>query len=264
MTFLLKNRKPQSIGGKTLLWTCRILSLMALLYLVPLLYPQVFFSHQFTKHGFTVYSHQPIPPTVEQRLDEVYEIIRNTEIYDPTVKARIFACNSLGWYRLFYPTYTTQYSISRRPFGQKAGHIFIARADLVRNKTGAPDIETSWRSFTGVCAHELFHQLIANAVEKRGYDDPPEWVVEGYCEYASGNISLPESVAQKVITGGTEFRSSTFAYYKRNKTVQYLVEQKNLDFDGLINYANQHSEDDAWRDTAQWLKKNILAPRQNL
>ena len=43
-----------------------------------------------------------------------------------------------------------------------------------------------------------------------------------------------------------------------------VIEQKNLDFDGLINYAKQHSEDDAWRETAQWLKKNILAPRQNL
>ena len=101
---LLKNHKPQSKAGKTLLWALRVLSLMALLYLVALRYPQIFFSYQYTKHGLTVYSHQPIPTAIEQRLNEVYEIISKNEIYDPTLKARIFVCNSLGWYRLFFST----------------------------------------------------------------------------------------------------------------------------------------------------------------
>jgi len=250
--FFLKNHKPQSKAGKTLLWTLRVLSLMALLYLVSLLYPQIFFSYQYTKHGLTVYSHQPISTAVEQRLDEVYEIISKNEIYDPTLKARIFVCNSLGWYRLFFPTFRgLYYSMTRQLLGQR--HVFIAMADLVRNKTGSPDTEKSWRSFTGVCAHELFHLLIANAVEKRGYVHPPKWIEEGYCEYASGNISLPESIGLNMI-----LNSPSFEYYKRNKTVKYLIEQKGLDFDSLLDYAKQHNEKEAWQETAQWLKKNVL------
>ena len=139
---------------------------------------------------------------------------------------------------------------------RRSGHVFIAMADLVRNKVGSPDIETSWRSFTGVCAHELFHLLIANAVEKRGYAYPPEWVVEGYCEYASGNISLPESIGLNMILTETDNRPS-FEYYKRNKTVKYLIEQEGFDFDSLLGYAKQHSEEEAWQETAQWLKNNV-------
>ncbi len=251
--FLLKKHRPKSKVGKTLLWTLRVIFLFALLYLVPLLYPQIFFSHQYTKYGLTVYSHQPIPTAVEQRLNEVYEIIGKNEIYDPTLKARIFVCNSLAWYRLFFPTYNGLYYSMSRP---RLGHVFIAMADLVRNKVGSPDIETSWRSFTGVCAHELFHLLIANAVEKRGYADPPKWVVEGYCEYASRNISLPESIGLNTILTETDNRHS-FEYYKRNKTVKYLIEQKGFDFDSLLSYAKQYSEEDAWQETAQWLKNNV-------
>ena len=145
--------------------------------------------------------------------------------------------------------------MSRRPLGRR--HIFIAMADLVRNKIGSPDIEKSWRSFTGVCAHQLFHFIISNAVEKRGYVHPPKWIEKGYCEYASENISLPESIRLNMILTGTD-NSPYFEYYKRNKTVKYLIEQKGLDFGSLLNYAKQHKERETWQETAQWLKKNVL------
>ena len=61
------------------------------------------------------------------------------------------------------------------------------------------------------------------------------WKKEGYCEYIGGEGAFDLNAGTKMIYNGVNSASPAFQYLKYRLLVTYLLNEKKLDFEELVN-----------------------------
>ena len=243
----IKRKKPQTKIGRIALKFERAVSVILLLYLGVMFYPQPLFGHQLEHEGITLYSTEPIPlERGKALLSQIRSKIRVSELHKEKQAFQIFLCNSKPLYTFFSP-------FSRSSFGHTNvfSNIIIADANLDTNIATAFRSEHNERSFTGVATHEIGHEMIKDEFGVLSAYRAPKWVNEGYCEYISGESSFPERQGIEIISKGEAEKSNSFKYFEYRKMVEFCLNERNTTIKEL--FSTPPSEQDVRNQTRQWL-----------
>ena len=218
--------KPKTRIGLYLRRSERVLSIVGLLYLGLLIYPQILFAHSVTVGDITLYSRSPLPPEAAQSAVQAAALIERSELAVAGRRERVFICDAPWVYRLFAPGSPGAFAISL-PI---TDHVYIAAADLARDTAfrSAPDFNT--RSLSSVMAHEITHGLIRHRLGLFRGVRLPDWVAEGYCDYVARESSFPESDGFRLIAAGQRHPSPSFRYFLYRQMVRHLMDDQHLSF----------------------------------
>jgi hypothetical protein len=63
-------------------------------------------------------------------------------------------------------------------------------------------------------------------------------VVEGYCDFVAQDGSFPEAEGLALLAAGKDDSSSSFRYFKYRQSVRYLMQNRQLSFQQLVDSAN--------------------------
>jgi len=216
----------------------RALTIVCLLYLGLLCFPQVMFGYNVTEKGVTVYSRAPLPPEATARIDEAVALAGRSELAVPGRTERIFVCGNPWLFRIFAPLSSQSFATS----WPVTDNIFLAAADLEKNVARSSAPEHNQRSFSGVAAHEICHGLIRHRVGLLRGIRLPAWISEGYCDYIAHESSFPEDVGTKMLREGREDASPSFHYFLYRQMVRHLIDDEHLSFDQVVARAAQTAQ----------------------
>ena len=231
--FGLQRAQPRTRLGKYARISNRALTVVALLYLALLAFPQVLFGYSVSTKDVTVYSRTRLPPETTTRIEEAMELVSQSELAVPGRTERIFVCNQPWLYRLFHPIQTESFAVSY-PITR---NIFIAEADLVHNVARSPAPVNKRRTFSGTAAHEITHDLIRHRLGLIGDFRLASWVREGYPDYVARESSFPEEEGFRNLREGNEVLSGSFRYFVYRQMVRHLAEDRHLSFDEIAKRA---------------------------
>lgn len=245
----IKSKKPKTKAGRVARRCKHFVSVILLLYLGVMFYPQPLFGHQLEHEGITLYSTDPIPTERGKALlSQIRSKIRFSKLHNERQEFQIFLCNGKPLYTFFSP-------LSRSGFGQTSvfGNIIIADANLDTNIATAFRDEYNERSFVGVATHEIGHEMIKDEFGLLSAYRAPKWLNEGYCEYISGESSLPERQGIEIISKGESKEDSSFKYFKYRKMVEFCLDERGTTIKEL--FSDPPSEQDVRNQTRQWLSR---------
>jgi hypothetical protein len=233
--FGFKRAPARTPLGKVARTSERALTIVSLLYLALLFFPQVLFAYNTTEKGVTVYSRAPLPPEATARIDEAVALAGRSELAVPGRTERVFVCGNPWLFRIFSPLSPQSFATS----WPVTDNIFLADADLEKNVVRSSAPEYNQRSFSGVAAHEICHGLIRHRVGLLRGIRLPAWIAEGYCDYIARESSFPEDVGTKMLREGWEDSSPSFRYFLYRQMVRHLIDDEHLSFDQVVGRANE-------------------------
>jgi hypothetical protein len=230
-------RQPKSRLGKFLRGLERAIVALLLLYAGLHAFPQVLFAHSVSGEGITIYSRDPLPPETTQRIAEIAALVARSELAVPGRQEKIFLCNSPWVFRLFCPRSTGAFGAAI----SVTDHVFVPQADLASNvaKRSAPSYNA--RAFSPLVAHEITHGLIRKRLGLIRAFRLPDWVDEGYCEYVAGEGSFPDDEGLPLLAAGEKLPSSAFRYFLYRQMVTYLIDDRGLSFQQVVDRAHEAS-----------------------
>lgn len=223
-------RKPATPLGRAVRRSNGILTIAALVWLGLHLFPQLVFAHSVTAQGVTLYSRDPLPPSATTRIAEAMNLVGNSELAIARRTERIFICNQPWLYAVLGPT-------SYRAFAFEmplTGNIFIAQADLTQNVCRGRAPAHNTRSFSGVAAHEITHELIQHRLGFVKAWRLPGWIAEGYPEYVARESSFPAEEALRLLSAGQEDPAPSFRYAVHRQMVTHAIDVEGYSFDQLV------------------------------
>ena len=208
------------------------LLLLTAAFVFLLVYPQVLFAHELRYKNFTVYSRQPLPPSIYPVLDKVEAELSASPINDTTLQPKIFLTNSQKLYSLL------SLYIGWNSFGKgypilPTNNVFINEADVSRDLVFRKAATGSQRSLSGVIAHEITH---LNIRRKFGYVrniTMPAWKKEGYAEYVAGGSTLDYETGSKLWKANPN-DGTGYQYFRYYLSVKYLLENDKLSVQDLF------------------------------
>ncbi|MEO5803511.1 MAG: hypothetical protein ABIR24_08260 [Verrucomicrobiota bacterium] len=228
-----KRPKPKTRLGRCLRRAERLLSILGLLYVGLLLFPQVLFAHSVTAQGVTIYARQPLPTGTTACIARVKTLVEQTELSVPGRREQVFVCNARWLFRVFRPFGFRVFAVSI-PWTDK---IFIADADLSKDISRREATEFNSRSFSGVVAHEITHGLIRHRLGLFRGMRLPDWVAEGYCDFVAHESSFPEAEGLRRLAADEPDVSTAFRYFTYRQMVRYLIEDQHLSFAEVVEHA---------------------------
>jgi len=242
-----KRKKPKTKFGRVLRRCENVLIVVAILYLLILVYPQPLFAHAFKHQGISVYSRQPIPQKeAEALLSQIRARIRASDICEEKKTFRIFLCNNKSLYTLFSPS-------CRDSFGNTpiTGNIILASVDLSSDTATAFRSDNNERSFVGVASHEICHVMMRRAFGLWSAYRAPTWLKEGYCEHISGESSFSEEKGDDLLSQGKEAEGNSFKYFVYRRMVDFCLTEQYHDIIEL--FSNPPSEQEVRNQTQKWV-----------
>jgi hypothetical protein len=238
--FGFKRAKPRTRLGKFAHVSDRALTLVALLYLALLAFPQVLFAYNVKAKGVTVYSRTPLPPETTSRIDDALDLVGRSELAVSGRTERIFICNNPWLYRLFYPVPRDEIAVCVLV----TNNIFIRDADVVHDIARGSAPVHNRRSFSSTMAHEITHDLIRYRLGTIAATFLRSWVNEGYCDYVARESSFPQDQGFQMLREGREDSSGSFHYFVYRQMVRHLIEDRNYSFNEI---AKRAGDEDAIR-----------------
>jgi hypothetical protein len=233
-----KRNKPQTRLGRYARTSERALTIISLLYLALLCFPQPLFAHSVSAHGVTVYSRAPLPPETTERIDEAMKLVNDSELAVPGRTERIFICNTSWLYRLFSPIHARDSFAVSYP---ATDNIFVAEADLVDDVARSSAPVHNRRTFSAVAAHEMTHGLIRHHLGLVRALLLPKWVDEGYSDYVSRECSFPQDEGFRKLREGSDDPSGSFRYFVHRQMVRHLIEDRHFSFDDIAKRAGDEA-----------------------
>jgi hypothetical protein len=189
-------------------YTNRIVTLLALAWLLLVFFPHLLFAHSVSVGQFKIYSDRSIAPEIEEVIREATARLQGTEFFTDAVTFDIFIAHDRWRQRVLNPR-------ASGAFG--AGFVFTGNTVLnrcdIENDTCFNDREEfNERPLHAVIAHECTHHLLADELGMIKYFRLPEWKNEGYCEYVSGGSSFDKDRGVKVLRAGETHNEPAFRY----------------------------------------------------
>jgi hypothetical protein len=228
-----RRRKPTTRLGRYARSSERVLSVVTVLYVALICFPQPLFAYNVSENGVTVYSRTPLPVETTTRIDEALSLVHQSELAVPGRSERIFICDK-GWlYHLFAAVSPGGFGISY----PVSDNIFIAPSDLVQNITHSNQAIHNRRTFSTVAAHEITHGLVRHRVGVFRAILLASWVQEGYADYVARESSFPEGEGLRNLRNGKDDPSASFRYFVYRQMVRHLIEDRHYSFDDLVRRA---------------------------
>lgn len=211
---------------KLLAIAIKVLSIVGIIYLLTLFFPQPFFKSYLTVGNITVYSDEEIP------IHEMTEIVINathnlekSDIYKADERHNIFIVNNPALWTYFANRNSRAAGLAYVAFNH---NIFIRKADMKDNRVYNPSSQKVGgdRTLTYFITHEMTHNLEFMSMPWYEYPINTNWTLEGYSEYvAYGSVSYETALDKYLNTP----ENSSAKYYTRVRTmVAYLLEKEGL------------------------------------
>jgi len=224
-----KQGKPRTRLGRYARTSERAITIVALLYVALLFFPQLLFAHNVSVKGVTVYSRAPLPPETATRIDEALALVNKSELALAGRSEKIFVCDSPWLFRVFAPVSGDAFGISY-PI---SNNIFVAPSDLTANVCRSNRTIHNRRTFSSVAAHEITHGLIRHRLGVIRGTLLASWLREGYPDYVARESSFPEDEGFRNLREDKNDSSGSFQYFVYRQMVRHLVEDRHYSFDEM-------------------------------
>lgn len=262
---------------KVILGSLSILGISFFVWILLLLNPNLSYANKTQVDFISIYHNQALEAETETIIRDAIGILKKSDLFNEQVSIQ-FCLND----DKIYP--------NLHPFaGQPLAYAFLNKA-IAKNCTlnfGDNTAEAQWvvnqnelrkYNLTWLLAHEFTHNLQYQA--KRNYVirstmGSLNWKLEGHAEYIAREFKRDGMLATKIdrllVEEQKEFKGlpvfeledgtqQILSYYKYALLIQYLMEEKGLDFDQICEYDKEldelFEEMLSWRKTAEDVKAN--------
>lgn len=209
-------------------WFFSIALAAVALYGIALAFPEPLFGHRLQSSAIELFSRRPFESELGKCFAEPLARAQASEIFDSSVRFRIFELGSAGWNRFFNGPYAG--AMARH--SELGGNIFVPTIDSRRCLVEHFDGRQA--SIAVVIAHEMVHRLMQERLGVVRVWRLPWWKREGYAEFVAERDTVP--LAERVARLGTDRRDTRYPtrLLEALIAVRYLKEVKHLSFDEFI------------------------------
>lgn len=208
-------------------------------------YPELYwFSHRLNYKSYSIFYDKEIPKSIFTILDEVDQLIKKSDLYDPKITIKIYVRSDEHKYNSLLP-----YQFPKHGLGWKLpinNNIFIFKSDISKNESYQALKPNYFIPLSYVIAHEAAHVLIESKsflnscwLSKINKNNCVFgifgflWKDEGYAEYiAGGQFTLEEGILELKKAETTKEQNLSIKgdveYFKYFLCIKYLIEKKNL------------------------------------
>jgi hypothetical protein len=228
-------------------WTLRLTVtgiVVASLLLIIILNPILTYANKTTQNNFTIYHNKPLDSSVIFKINESYEILKESEVYNENFKIDICLNDGSVYPRLIKV-------IRGQAFAWGFYNKVVLEGNANYNENYVELNGYKW-NLTQLLAHEMIHcfQFDKFGIFKsKPFADIPNWKWEGYAEYVVRknkdqkdlfkNIArLLKSEQQNANAWGINFEDGTSVskqYYKDWNLVQYCMQVKKINYASLLS-----------------------------
>lgn len=208
-----------------------IINLLALLYLIILLFPYPFFQYKYTIDNFQIYSTSFIKNNeLIKVIGTVDSLLSNSSIYDSDVNNKLFMCNNKFIY-MFFTLWNFKWTFGvNHPFTNNS---YLSQTNFSNDQV--KNFISNSRSLSSVIAHEVMHAYLDKYMGNFKHRlFTKNWKKEGYCEYIATNSSFDIDTGFELIKTGKVDNSNTFKDFKYRLYVTYLLDIKGIKLETLI------------------------------
>lgn len=207
---------------------------VGIIYVLILIYPNIFFSYKYEYRNFQIHSDKPISPSIDFVIDDTIDRIKESELYDTNYKFNLFLCNDNWRLKLFSRNGDVggfvNYSISP--------NIYIRESDIENNELIPPG---EWmytpeeRPLSYFIAHETIHSLQRKhnlIFLLRG----PVHITEWYADYIAKKPDFDYDTYTKLYLENNYFMNPISGlYHKYHYYISYLMDKKWYTYDRVID-----------------------------
>lgn len=231
-----------------------------------IIFPEPLFAKKLEHGQFKVYSNNKINKDVEIILDNAVNLVKRSELYDPTYTYDIF----LSYNSLFNKI--DDKFLGHGPTARATDNNVIIKVDIdsKRNLAFPTFYENCEANLTYIIAHEMIHCLQEYKYGKLKFNPfrhPENWKLEGYPEYISRQtklsdkdydlineieryIDLESKLTDIWITVEEGGCKTPKYYYKSRLMTEYLMDIKHFSYDKILT--DTISEDRTYAEMIKW------------
>ena len=241
-------------------------------------FPEPLFANKLEHGQFKVYSNNKIDKDIELVLDNSINLIKRSELYDPTNSYDIF----LGYNSFFNEIDNT--FLGNGPTARATDNNILIKAhiDSKRNLVFPTFYQNCEANLSYIIAHEMIHclqEIRYGKLKFNPFRHPEYWKLEGYPEYISRQIKLlgKDYDLIKEIERYIDLESSSTDgwiaieeggckapkyYYKSRLMMEYLIDIKRFSYDKVL--ADTISEDRIYTEMMNWkdevqVKRHVIS-----
>ncbi|MFK7952707.1 MAG: hypothetical protein AB8B73_07645 [Ekhidna sp.] len=228
-------------------WSIRVISFGLVSFLsiiLAVLNPSLLYANKTDFGSYTVYHHSKLPAEFESRLANVDQLVKQSELFDPSFNTKI--CLNDG---SFYPRILETFRGTAFGWGFFNTAVFNGEFDFEKNTVQLNGY--NW-NLEHLMTHELVHCMQSNALgllKSSPIKNNPHWMWEGYPEYVSrqneDQLSLVDNIERFELAKANDpdewgifFNDETVSprsYYEARLLVQYCLEVKQMSYLNLLN-----------------------------
>ena len=207
-------------------------SVLLLLYLGLLLFPEIAFGHKKVYGPFVVYAHEPLPENLPAVLDSAQNLLKRSEFAGQKPETYpLFFCSNFLEYAFFSPSASRAFANNNA----LTGKIIFAKTNVEANRVHSNVLENNNRSLSGTIAHEVTHSQLRKAFGLRKEIQLETWKKEGYCDAIAHESSFNSKMGLRALCSSEAPASPSFQYFKYRLYVEYLLNKEQT----FIQIANQ-------------------------
>jgi len=204
-------------------------TMLSVMYLLLLMFPQVLFAHSTTRGNFTIYSREPLGKEIDRVIEGAERRLRVSTLYDESVGRRVYLSGGFGMYAVLSHKAYRSFANSV-PF---INNMILNKADVAGDLVYVDRGRNNSRSLSGVIAHETAHLFIRERYGTINASLMPTWKNEGYCEYIAGDTTIPFEEGVRLWKEDPS-DDSKYRFIKYQAMVRYLLEVEKLSVDELF------------------------------
>jgi hypothetical protein len=216
-----------------------------LLYVGVVVFPEPWFSHSTTLGGFRVYSDEPLPPNLDELIDDVDRRVAAMDHKASGASPRIFLCHDPERYARF--AFLLRKGPSSLAIGVSLADEMFINMSRVRRFAELNRGTIRHSRFEGnlaeVIAHEIAHFHSLHALGYRAHLAQPMWKSEGWAEYqanlaairADPDYDLRERIARLLDDGfWSSDHGTARGLWESQILVEYLGEVEGIALGDLV------------------------------
>lgn len=207
-----------------------IISIPFFIYVLMVLYPNLLFSYSVSYKNYTVFSNEVMEDHIYSILDSVDKQLSTSDVYDNTIKHKIFISDNYKLYTFLSHMYYKTSGITYVFFNNH----YITKSEIKNDVSIKNSEGYNKTSLTHVITHESMHTLLQERLGLIKYLSLPKWMMEGYCEYISDDSIYDYDEGIEQLKTGKKDKSKSFNYFQYRIMVEYLFDVEKITFDDFV------------------------------
>lgn len=172
-----------------------------------------------------VYSTDPIPPVMTDRIARADKLLAESPLYEPGLR-RTLVLTDGGWrWRVMAAGYWGTVAL-RRPFSST---LIFNRSDVATDRIASVGGE---RTLSGTIAHETVHILTARRLGELRMARLPRWKREGYADFVARETSLRPDDEARIRARSPD--APVLEYYEGRRRVAAELQRNGGSVDALL------------------------------